>query len=116
MNTAIQNTTPSTQILRRFTAWIALLLLTSVAQAADIVDTAYVADALSRGAIIWDVRDATSYKAGHIPGAVNVGDVSSVLRDPNREDWLPVEQMQAILGRAGIDITKKEVIVLQPQW
>ena len=111
MNTAIGNKAHLIGTLGRFTTWLTLLLLTSVAQAGDIVDTAYVADALARGAIIWDVRDAPSYKAGHIPGAVNVGDVSSVLRDPNREDWLPVEQMQAILGRAGIDLLNKEVIV-----
>ncbi len=115
MQTPVRANAPSKDVsrrlTRRLTAWLALLLLPTFVQAADIVDTAYVADALARGAIAWDVRDAVSYKEGHIPGAVNVGDISSVLRDPNREDWVPVEQVQAILGRAGIDLANKEVIV-----
>lgn len=82
-----------------------------VALAADIVDTAYVADALDRGAIVWDVRDTRAYQAGHIPGAVNLGDIGAVLRDPNREDWLPAPRVQEVLGTAGIDLPNREVIV-----
>jgi thiosulfate/3-mercaptopyruvate sulfurtransferase len=89
---------------------LALMLIQGVAYAADIVDTAYVADALNRGAIVWDVRDADAYKEGHIPGALNVGDIGAVLRNPNTEDWLPTPQVEAILGKGGIDIGK-EVIV-----
>ena len=37
----------------------------------DIVDTAYVEQALARGAIVWDAREAAEYAEGHIPGAVN---------------------------------------------
>lgn len=81
------------------------------ARAGEIVDPAYVADALARGAIVWDVRDAAAYKEGHIPGAVNVGELGAVLRDPNREDWVPVQQVQAVLGKGGIDILGREVIV-----
>jgi thiosulfate/3-mercaptopyruvate sulfurtransferase len=80
-------------------------------RAGEIVDAAYVADALTRGAIIWDVRDVNAYKEGHIPGAVNAGELGAVLRDPNREDWLPTPQVQAVLGKAGIDILGGEVIV-----
>jgi len=82
-----------------------------VAHAGDIVDTAYVVDAMKRGAIVWDVRDADAYNEGHLPGAANVGDIGQVLRDPNREDWLPVAQNEATLGKAGIDLANKEVIV-----
>ncbi|MEK7246453.1 MAG: rhodanese-like domain-containing protein, partial [Pseudomonadota bacterium] len=53
------------------------------------VDRAFVQAALKRGAILWDVRDETEYLKGHIPGAVNVGDVAKTLRDPNREDFIP---------------------------
>lgn len=81
------------------------------AAAGEIVDADYVAQALDRGAIVWDVRDAKSYADGHIPGAVNAGDIGVVLRDPNREDWVPTPQVAAVLGRAGIDILKREVIV-----
>lgn len=82
----------------------------SSARAGEIVDAAYVADALTRGAVVWDVRDAAAYKEGHIPGAVNAGDIAA-LRDPNREDWVPTPQVQALLGKAGIDIIGREVIV-----
>ena len=78
--------------------------------AGEIVDADDVARALGRGAIVWDVRDARSYAEGHVPGAVNAGDVGA-LRDPNREDWLPAPQVAAVLGRAGIDILNREVIV-----
>lgn len=97
--------------LRRLAAGLALLIAPVAALAAEIVDAAYVAAALARGAIAWDVRDARSYAEGHLPGAVNVGDVAVVLRDPNREDWLPATQVQTVLGRAGIDLAQREVIV-----
>ncbi|MBX3604900.1 MAG: sulfurtransferase [Piscinibacter sp.] len=96
---------------RRLWACLALLLAPTAALPAEIVDAAYVASALARGAIAWDVRDTKAYADGHLPGAVNVGDVAALLRDPNREDWVPVAQVQALLGRAGIDIANREVIV-----
>ncbi|MFO1414231.1 MAG: rhodanese-like domain-containing protein [Burkholderiales bacterium] len=80
------------------------------ARAGEIVDTAYVQDAQKRGAIVWDVRDADAYKAGHIAGAVSVGDIGKVLRDPNKEDWLSDAQIEKTLGGAGIDLNR-EVIV-----
>jgi thiosulfate/3-mercaptopyruvate sulfurtransferase len=85
-------------------------MMSFLAGAAEIVDAAYVEAALARGAIVWDVRDASSYKDGHIPGAVNAGELGAVLRDPNREDWLPAAQVQVVLGRAGIDPIAREVI------
>jgi thiosulfate/3-mercaptopyruvate sulfurtransferase len=86
-------------------------LAATAAVAGDIVDTAYVQNAMKNGAIVWDVRDADAYNAGHIPGAVNVGNIGRVLRDPNKEDWLPLPQLEAILGGAGIDLLNKEVVV-----
>lgn len=81
-----------------------------LAAAGEIVDAAYVEAALARGAIVWDVRDPAAYAAGHIAGAVNAGELGAVLRDPNREDWLPAAQVQAVLGKAGIDPLQREVI------
>jgi thiosulfate/3-mercaptopyruvate sulfurtransferase len=81
-----------------------------LAQSGEIVNTAHVAGALENGAIVWDVRDAGSYAAGHIPGAVNVGAITTVLRDPVTENWLPTAQVEAVLGKAGIDLAKREVI------
>ena len=88
--------------MRRALAVLSLLLSPALAAATDIVDAAYVEAALASGAIVWDVRDALAYRDGHIPGAVNARELGAVLRDPNREDWLPTPNVQAVLGRAGI--------------
>lgn len=98
-------------LFRTLLASLAMSLLQSWAFAADVVDTAYVEAALKRGAIVWDARDAEAYTAGHLPGAVNAGETGKTLRDVNREDWLPTPQIEAILGKAGIDLLNKEVIV-----
>ncbi len=88
-----------------------LLLLTNLcARATDVVDAAEVAAAVKRGAIVWDVRGADDYARGHIPGAVNMGNIVSVLRNPNTEDFLPTAQVEKLLNGAGIDLSK-EIIV-----
>jgi len=101
-------------MLQRTIRWIAivpaLFAVQVFAQAGEIVDTAYVANALKGGAIVWDVRDADAYKEGHIAGAVNAGDIGVVLREPNKEDWLATSQIETVLGNAGIDLANKEVI------
>jgi thiosulfate/3-mercaptopyruvate sulfurtransferase len=89
----------------------AALLLALTVRAQEIVDTAYVEQALKRGAIVWDARDADEYAEGHIPGAVNFGWVGSVFRDPNREDLPPVAAAEKIFGAAGVDPVNREVIV-----
>lgn len=75
-----------------------------------IVDTAFVQDALKRGAIVWDARSAEDYKKGHIPGAVNVGDIGKVLRKDNDEDYIALAEIEKILGAAGIDPAKEIVV------
>lgn len=88
-----------------------LLIATSAAASESvIVDTAYVAAAAQRGALIWDTRATAAYKQGHIPGAVNLDEVSNSLRDENSEDYLPLPQLEKKLGAAGID-PSREVIV-----
>jgi thiosulfate/3-mercaptopyruvate sulfurtransferase len=76
----------------------------------DVVDAAYVAGAMKRGAIVWDVRGADDYAMGHIPGAVNIGNVANVLRNPNTEDFISTAQVEKLLNDAGIDLSK-EIIV-----
>jgi len=78
--------------------------------ASAIVDTAYILEAMARGAIVWDTRSAAAYKQGHIPGAINIDDIGVVLRDENTEDYIELEKIAALLGGAGIDL-KKEIIV-----
>ena len=75
-----------------------------------IVDTAYVVDAQKRNAIIWDTRSATLYKQGHIPGAINIGDIAQELRDEHREDYIAFNRIEKILGDAGIDPSKEIVV------
>lgn len=97
--------------IRKLLGSLALGLFQTLSWAADVVDTSYVDAALKRGAILWDARDAEAYAQGHLPGAVNAGESGRTLRDANREDWLPAAQIEAILGKAGIDLLNKEVIV-----
>ena len=91
-------------------ALAAALVCSTVFAESAIVDTAYVADAMKRGAILWDTRAPAAYKQGHIPGAVNIGDVGNVLREENTEDYIAYEEIEKLLGEAGID-PKREIIV-----
>jgi thiosulfate/3-mercaptopyruvate sulfurtransferase len=75
-----------------------------------IADDVYVAEAIARNAIIWDVRPADAYAAGHISGAVSIGDAPRVLRDDNTEDFIATDRIEKILGAAGLD-PKREIIV-----
>jgi len=77
---------------------------------AAIVDTEAVAQALARGAIVWDTRSEEEYKRGHIPGAVNMDDPQGVLRDAKSEDLLPIPEMEKLLGELGIDPAREIVV------
>lgn len=93
-------------ILTAFLLWPALTSAQPL-----VVDAAYVEQALERGALLWDARSADDYTQGHIDGAVNVGDVGRVFRDPIREDPPSAAAASRIFGRAGMDILGREVIV-----
>jgi thiosulfate/3-mercaptopyruvate sulfurtransferase len=103
-------------VLNRFRGFVLVvgLLLPAGPAVAEtlgaVVDTAYVQQALARGVVVWDTRAADVYRRGHIPGAVNAGFVGQVLRDPQTEDYVPLAQLERLLGAAGID-PFKEVIV-----
>ncbi|HNQ03177.1 MAG TPA: rhodanese-like domain-containing protein [Thiobacillaceae bacterium] len=91
----------------------ALCLGASAGVAADslLVDTAGVEQALQRGAVVWDARAAKDYAEGHIPGAVNLGAVGDLFRDPVREDPPAAAAAAKLFGDAGIDILNREVVV-----
>ncbi len=76
-----------------------------------VVDTPYVEKAARDGAIVWDARDEADYAKGHLPGAVNIGNVGDVFRDANREDPPSAAAASRIFGAAGMDILGREVIV-----
>jgi thiosulfate/3-mercaptopyruvate sulfurtransferase len=82
----------------------------SLYAAGAIVGSEFVAEAIKRGAIIWDIRSADDYAKGHIPGAVNIGAAGVVLRNANTEDFLPTPEIERILGTAGIDPAKEIVV------
>jgi thiosulfate/3-mercaptopyruvate sulfurtransferase len=91
----------------------ALSLAAGLAQAAlsgAIVDAAFVAKAAARGAIVWDVRSAEQYRAGHLPGAVNIGHAAQALLDEKTQLYLPIETLASRLGGAGIDPTREIVV------
>ncbi|MGD2139719.1 MAG: sulfurtransferase [Burkholderiales bacterium] len=99
----------------RLVAVAALLLASAVgtnavrAEEPIVVDTEFVEQAIDRGALVWDVRSQNVYLRGHIPGAVNIGSVGDVLRDSRTEDYIAIEDIERILGEAGID-GKREII------
>ncbi len=97
----------------RLFAAVALIAASLGAYAADkpiIVDTGFVEQAATRGALIWDVRGQDDYRRGHIPGAVNIDEIALVLREPNTEDYIPVAKIEQVLGEAGIDPTREIVL------
>lgn len=91
-------------------AAMACVAFTTSAAGPVIVDTAAVETALGRGAIVWDVRSEEEYRKGHIPGAVNIDDILSQLREPKSEDYVPVKQIERMLGDAGIDPAREIVL------
>ena len=104
--------TKSPVLFRRLLMALSLLaVVPTFAQTSPlIVNHPQVIEAQKRGAIIWDIRSEADYRKGHIPGAVNVGDAGQVLRNPNTEDFIPIPQLERILGQAGID-PAREVLV-----
>lgn len=79
------------------------------AQAGTMVNLEYVKAAQQRGAILLDVRSTKDYLQGHIPGAISIGDLGTVLRDPNREDYIDLAEINSIFNKAGIDINKEVI-------
>jgi thiosulfate/3-mercaptopyruvate sulfurtransferase len=75
-----------------------------------IADASFVAKAVARGAIVWDVRPAEAYRAGHLPGAVNIGSASAVLVDERTQLFQPIERIARRLGEAGIDLNREIVV------
>src|ERR1700738_2548834 len=93
--------------------FISLLILwaqAAVAASPTIVDGDYVAAAIARNAVVWDVRPAAAYAKGHIAGAISIGDAAKVLRDENTEDFIATDRIEKIMGAAGLD-PSREIIV-----
>lgn len=99
------------RVAARLTLALLLALALPARAASLIVDTAAVEKAIAAGALLWDARSADEYLDGHIPGAVNIGNVGSVFRDMNREDPPSPAVAAKIFGDAGMDILGREVIV-----
>ncbi len=92
---------------------VAGVILSSIAVAEEriIVDTAFVEDAITDGgALVWDVRGEKGYLRGHIPGAVNIGSATKVLRDSRTQDYIPIDEIARMLGEAGIGDSREIVV------
>src|SRR3954471_21251120 len=72
------------------------------------IGTADLEKALKAGALVWDARDEKDCAEGHIPGAVNIGNVGDVFRDANREDPPSAAAAARIFGAAGMDILNRD--------
>src|SRR5437763_10044215 len=66
----------------------------ALAASPTIVDGDYVAEAIARNAVVWDVRTADAYARGHIAGAVSIGDAAKILRDDNTEDFIATDRIE----------------------
>ncbi len=97
--------------MKRLLTFILLSLSAQIiyAQAGTMVDLEYVKAAQQRGAILLDVRSTKDYLQGHIPGAISIGDFGTVLRDPNREDYIDLAEINSIFNKAGLDINKEVI-------
>jgi len=92
------------------TALVMGVATVGAAQDRIIVDTDFVKQAMQRGALIWDVRAERAYTGGHIPGAINIGSITSVLRDSRTEDYIAIKEIERILGEAGISRSSEIVL------
>jgi thiosulfate/3-mercaptopyruvate sulfurtransferase len=103
---------PMNKVIQKILLTIALLAsVNGYAQKNDaILTTDQVQQAIARGAIVWDVRDEKSFLEGHIPGAINIGEIGSVLRDPNKEDYIATEKIQKLFNDAGLNINRDIVV------
>ena len=99
-------------LARTLLAAIAALagLVAAAQAAAPIVDAAETKAAIARGAIVWDVRATPLYRKGHIAGAINIGDVGVVLRNPVTEDFIDTAQIEKLFGQAGLDPAREIVV------
>ena len=95
-------------------AWV-LACVAQSSQAGLVLDTSDVEHAVARGAVLWDARSAADYAQGHLPGAINIGAVGDVFRDPHREDPPSAAVASQLFGRAGLDILRREVVVYATQ-
>jgi thiosulfate/3-mercaptopyruvate sulfurtransferase len=89
---------------------LSLLWAQAAVAASPIVDGQYVAEAIARNALVWDVRPTDAYAKGHIAGAISIGDAARVLRDENTEDFISTDRIEKIFGTTGLD-PKREIIV-----
>ena len=80
------------------------------AQEDVLVSTQWVADNLHRTdkvRIVESNEDVLLYGTGHIPNAVHIDWVAD-LNDAIRRDYLNEEQFATLMGRAGIDVYKRQ--------
>jgi rhodanese-related sulfurtransferase len=97
--------------LLRFTALIGLVAgsaLTSLHASAaghDAVSADTAAQALAHGATVVDVRSATAFAQGRLPGAVHL---------PHHSAAQPVAVLERLVSAAGVDLSRTVLVVGEP--
>ncbi len=98
--------------MKRLIFFPLLILWAQAAVAASpiIVDGDYVAAAIARNAVVWDVRPAAclcqrTHRRRHY-----IGDAAKVLRDENTEDFIATDRIEKILGAGGLDPHRETIV------
>ncbi|MCX8022174.1 MAG: sulfurtransferase [Syntrophorhabdaceae bacterium] len=93
--------------------FILLPLVSSASNIWPVVSPSWLEDNLKEpGLVVIDVRKVEDYKAGHIPGAVNVFYGSWVTTKAGlRNELPPVDDLTDLVGSSGIDMDSSVVIV-----
>ena len=94
--------------------WV-MVCAAHLGHAALVLNTAEVEQAVARGAVLWDARSPADYAQGHLPGAINIGAVGDVFRDPHREDPPSAAVASQLFGRSGLDILRRDIVVYATQ-
>ncbi len=81
---------------------VTLLSLVALSAHAEFVSADAASDAVVRGARVVDVRNASAYSAGHLPGAVRV-DATAAMTDR--------ASLQAMVSSQGVDLSREVVVV-----
>ncbi len=99
-----------------FAAILVLIVPTGSALSAEspdlVVDSRFVNEKLGKpGWVILDVRTGDEYKGGHIPGAVNLGNMAAdSLRDPTHRAYTVIPGIEKTLGEAGLSDDKHIIV------
>jgi 3-mercaptopyruvate sulfurtransferase SseA len=98
-------THPISTLLLGVAGLLALLCLPVQADGHEAVSADTAATAVAQGASVVDVRSASVYATGHLPGAAHL---------PQGAATLPVAQLEHLISGTGIDLSRTVLVVGEP--